>query len=74
MAESNVVLRVEKGSAELVEKPYPEPGEGFVVVEIAIAPICTEQKPYESGFYEWYERPDCLGHEGVGTVHSAFFL
>ena len=61
----NKVLRVDKGIAEIVELPYPRVGEGFVIVKIHIAPICTEQKPYETGFFEWYERADRLGHEGV---------
>ena len=68
MAKYNQVLRVERGLAEVVQKPFPEVGEGFVLVEIEVAPVCTEQKPYSTGFLEWYERNDCLGHEGVGVV------
>ena len=68
MADVNRVLRVEKGHAEIVEKPFPNVREGFVLVRIEIAPICTEQKVYSTGFLEWYERHDCLGHEGVGVI------
>ncbi len=64
----NRVLHIEQGKAEVVERPYPRVKEGFAIIKVHIAPICTEQKPFDIGFYEWYERADRLGHEGVGEI------
>ena len=67
--ETNVNLRVEKGTAEVVEVPMPHPrGDGFVLVEQAYAGICTEQKAYATGYYEAHEDPLRMGHEGCGTI------
>ena len=64
----NHVLCVEKGKAEVVERPLPHPANGFVVVKQVYAPNCIEHRVYKSGFYEWHESPLHLGHEGVGVV------
>ena len=66
----NRVLRIEKGSAEVVERPMPTPQQGFVVVRQHIAPICIEQRAYDTGFSEWFEEPEHFGHEGVGEIHA----
>ena len=68
MTEHNLVLRIEKGKAEVVELPMPVPAEGFVLVRQEIAPICIEHRVYETGFYEWHEGPEHCGHEGVGEI------
>lgn len=68
MAEFNRVLRIEKGKAEIIERPMPAPVSGFVLVKQHIAPICIEHRAYETGFREWYEDEEHFGHEGVGEI------
>ena len=68
MTELNRILRIEKGRAEIVEKPLPAPGPGFALVRQHIAPICIEHRAFETGFAEWHEDPEHYGHEGVGEV------
>jgi len=68
MPKVNRVLRTEEGKVEVVEKPYPRLTGGFVLVKQHIAPICTEQRVYDGGPLEWFEKNDGLGHEGVGEI------
>ena len=65
---TNKVLYVNKGEVKILEKPMPKAGDGFVVIKIYIAPICIEHRVYETGFIEWHEEHDILGHEGVGEI------
>ncbi|MBO10918.1 MAG: zinc-binding dehydrogenase [Planctomycetaceae bacterium] len=66
---TNTVLTIpEPGVARTIDKPYPNVVEGFVVVEIAIAPICNEVRIFRDHQFEWHDSPDHLGHEGVGTI------
>lgn len=66
---SNTVLTIpEPGVTALAEKPYPVCGPGFVVVEVAIAPVCNEARIFRDHQFEWHDSPEHLGHEGVGTV------
>jgi len=66
----NKVLQIEKGIAEVVERPMPTPQAGFVVVKQHLAPNCIEHRAYETGYAEWHESPLHFGHEGVGEVHE----
>ena len=66
----NRVLKIEKGLAEVVELPMPEPAEGFVMVRQRYAPNCIEHRVYKTGYYEWHESPVHCGHEGTGTIHA----
>lgn len=66
----NRVLRITKGSAEVVERPMPVPRDGFVVVRQKYAPNCIEHRVYKTGFHEWHESPLHCGHEGVGTISA----
>lgn len=69
MSGMNVVLTLpEKGVVELKEKPYPKIAEGYVLVKVAIAPICIEHEGYRAHRFEWHEDPEHLGHEGVGEI------
>lgn len=68
VAEFNRVLRIERGKAEIVERPMPVPASGFVLVRQHIAPVCIEHRAYETGFAEWFEDAEHYGHEGVGEV------
>ena len=68
MSELNQVLRIEKGHAEVVERPMPHAEEGFVVIRQEYAPNCIEHRVYKTGHNEWFESPLHLGHEGVGVI------
>lgn len=68
----NICLTIpEPGRIELVERPYPTAKLGSVVLEQAIAPICTEDRLWTDHRHQWPDNPYSLGHEGVGTVHYA---
>ena len=51
--------------AELIDAPDPEPKDEFVVVEVRVAPMCTEYKAFKSG-----NESQNLGHEAAGVVVS----
>ncbi|MCY3612215.1 MAG: zinc-binding dehydrogenase, partial [Gemmatimonadetes bacterium] len=66
---TNVVLTIpEPRTAALATKPYPVAGPGFVIVEVAVAPVCNEGRIYRDHQFEWHDSPEHLGHEGVGTI------
>ncbi len=66
---TNTVLTIpEPGVARLAERPYPRIVAGYVLVEVAIAPVCNEARIFRDHQFEWHDGPDLLGHEGVGTV------
>ncbi|MDE0656652.1 MAG: zinc-binding dehydrogenase [Acidimicrobiaceae bacterium] len=66
---TNTVLTIpEPRTAALATKPYPVAGPGFVIVEVAVAPVCNEGRIYRDHQFEWHDGPEHLGHEGVGTV------
>ena len=68
-ARTNTVLTIpEPRTAALATKPYPEAGPGFVIVEVAVAPVCNEGRIYRDHQFEWHDSPEHLGHEGVGTI------
>lgn len=65
----NTVLSIpEPRTAALIDKPYPVITSGFVIVEVAIAPVCNEARIYRDHQFEWHDSPTHLGHEGVGTI------
>ena len=47
----------------LADRPDPRPVGDMVVVDVQVAPMCTEYKGYREGW-----RSDCLGHEAAGVV------
>jgi len=47
----------------LVDQPDPRIADDFALVEIHVAPMCTEYHAYESG-----AESACLGHEAAGRV------
>ena len=68
-AKTNTVLTIpEPRRAALSTKPYPVAGPGFVIVEVAVAPVCKEGRIYRDHQFEWHDSPEHLGHEGVGTI------
>lgn len=68
-ARTNTVLTIpEPRQAALAEKPYPVITPGFVIVDVAIAPVCNEARIYRDHQFEWHDSPEHLGHEGVGTI------
>ena len=72
MPVANTVLTIPKPrTAALASKPYPAVGPGFVIVEVAVAPVCNEARIYRDHQFEWHDGPEHLGHEGVGTVVEA---
>ncbi|MFW2403405.1 MAG: zinc-dependent alcohol dehydrogenase [Gammaproteobacteria bacterium] len=69
MTETNTVLTIPApGEVRLAEKPYPRIVPGFVLVRVAIAPICIEHRIYKEHSFEWHEDAEHLGHEGVGEI------
>ena len=69
MPEKNTVLTIpEAGHVELINKAYPKVAPGYVLVKIAIAPVCIEHQIYRDHTFEWHEDESHLGHEGVGTI------
>lgn len=54
------------GEVGIVERPAPVAGVDLVVVQILVAPMCTEFKSRQSG-----EVTDQLGHEAAGVVVDA---
>ncbi len=69
MARTNTVLTIPAPrTAALATKPYPVAGPGFVIVEVAVAPVCNEGRIYRDHQFEWHDSPEHLGHEGVGTI------
>jgi threonine dehydrogenase-like Zn-dependent dehydrogenase len=67
--QTNTVLTIpEPGVARTAEKPFPVITTGFVVVDVAIAPVCNEARIFRDHQFEWHDSPEHLGHEGVGTI------
>ena len=65
----NTVLSIPcPGEVRLLNKPFPRVAPGYVLVEVAIAPICIEHQIYRDHTFEWHEDEEHLGHEGVGTI------
>lgn len=66
---ANTVLTIPAPrTTALVDKPFPVCGPGFVVVDVAVAPVCNEARIYRDHQFEWHDSPEHLGHEGVGTI------
>ena len=66
---TNTVLTIPAPrTATLIDKPYPEITPGFVIIDVAIAPVCNEARIYRDHQFEWHDSPEHLGHEGVGTI------
>lgn len=66
---TNTILSIpEPRATALVDRPYPVITSGFVIVEVAIAPVCNEARIYRDHQFEWHDGPTHLGHEGVGTI------
>ncbi len=69
MTRTNTVLTIPAPrTTGLKRKPYPVITPGFVLVEVAIAPVCNEARIYRDHQFEWHDGPEQLGHEGVGTI------
>jgi L-iditol 2-dehydrogenase len=56
----------EPGVVEIVDRPAPRASVDLVVVQILVAPMCTEFKSRQAG-----ELTDALGHEAAGIVVDA---
>lgn len=66
---TNTILTIPApNETALVEKPYPQIIPGFVIIDVAIAPVCNEGRIYRDHEFEWHDSPEHLGHEGVGTI------
>jgi threonine dehydrogenase-like Zn-dependent dehydrogenase len=69
MPNTNRVLTIpEPGKTGSLDLPYPKVAPGYVLVKVAIAPICIEHQIYRDHTFEWHEDENHLGHEGVGTI------
>jgi len=62
----------ESGSAELVEVPLPEPGEGEVRLRLEGSGVCGSDLPLWAGgpWFEYPQPPGAPGHEGWGVVDA----
>jgi threonine dehydrogenase-like Zn-dependent dehydrogenase len=78
MSKTNVVLSVPAAHRfELIEKPYPVIKPGYAIIRTEIAAVCLEgSRIWERHEFENLssgvpvDRPDGLGHEGVGTIEE----
>jgi threonine dehydrogenase-like Zn-dependent dehydrogenase len=69
MPEKNAALTIpEPRRVEIVDKPYPRVAPGYVLVKVAIAPVCIEHQVYRDHTFEWHSDEFHQGHEGVGTI------
>lgn len=70
MKDMNTVLTIPTPhEVKLIDRPYPRIVSGYVVVKVAIAPICIEHQIYrDHTFEEGCGDSEHLGHEGVGEV------
>lgn len=69
MTKTNRVLTIPAPrTAQVAERPYPTIIPGFVIIDVAIAPVCNEGRIYRDHEFEWHDSPEHLGHEGVGTI------
>ena len=62
----------ESGSAELVEVPLPEPGEGEVRLRLEGSGVCGSDLPVWEGrpWFDYPRPPGAPGHEGWGVVDA----
>jgi threonine dehydrogenase-like Zn-dependent dehydrogenase len=62
----------ESGSAELVEVPLPEPGEGEVRLRLEGSGVCGSDLPLWAGrpWFDYPQPPGAPGHEGWGVVDA----
>jgi threonine dehydrogenase-like Zn-dependent dehydrogenase len=62
----------ESGSAELVEVPLPEPGEGEVRLRLEGSGVCGSDLAVWAGrpWFEYPQPPGAPGHEGWGVVDA----
>jgi len=62
----------DSGSAELVEVPMPDPGEGEVRLRLEGSGVCGSDLPVWTGrpWFEYPQPPGAPGHEGWGVVDA----
>src|SRR5690349_18516095 len=58
------------GPFELVERPIPEPGPGWVRIKVQACGICHSDSLVKDGHWPGLQFPRVPGHEVVGTVHA----
>jgi L-iditol 2-dehydrogenase len=58
-------------AVRLVDRPMPRIDSDYVLVKVAVAPMCNEYLAYTDGIYLERNQPDSLGHELAGEVAAA---
>lgn len=58
------------GPFELVERPVPEPGPGWVRIKVQACGICHSDSLVKEGHWPGLQYPRVPGHEVVGTVDA----
>ncbi len=57
-----------KGPFEIVERPIPEPGEGWVRIKVQACGVCHSDSLVKEGGFPGLQYPRVPGHEVVGLV------
>ena len=58
------------GPLELVERPVPQPGAGFVRVKVQACGICHSDSLTKEGHYPGIKYPRVPGHEVIGVIDA----
>ncbi|HEY2589482.1 MAG TPA: alcohol dehydrogenase [Tepidisphaeraceae bacterium] len=58
------------GPLELVERPIPEPGPGWVRIKVQACGICHSDSVTKDGLYPGIEYPRVPGHEVIGVIDA----
>ena len=59
-----------KGPIEIVERPIPEPGAGWVRIKVQACGICHSDSLTKEGAFPWIEYPRVPGHEVAGVIDA----
>ena len=70
MALMRALVKTEKDSPglELLDVQIPEPGQGELLIKVAVAGICGSDMPIYRGKAPWLKTPRIPGHEWSGEV------
>jgi D-arabinose 1-dehydrogenase-like Zn-dependent alcohol dehydrogenase len=58
------------GPIEIVERPLPQPGAGWVRIKIQACGICHSDSLVKEGYWPGLQYPRIPGHEVVGIIHA----
>jgi D-arabinose 1-dehydrogenase-like Zn-dependent alcohol dehydrogenase len=59
-----------KGSIEIVERPIPEPGAGWVRIRVSACGVCHSDSVTKEGLFPGIQYPRVPGHEVTGVIDA----